>query len=55
MRKPESERFDARPYSREIREQGVHIAGATTLRAPPNLGDIVAVEITFVILHGATP
>jgi hypothetical protein len=55
MRKPESERFDARSYSQEIREQGVHIAGATTLRTPPDPGDIVAVEITFVIWHGATP
>jgi hypothetical protein len=43
MRKPESEWFDARPYSQEIREQGVHIAGTATVRAPPDLGDIVAV------------
>jgi hypothetical protein len=55
MRKPESERFDARPYSQEIREQGIHIAGTAALRAPPDLGDIVADKITFVILHGATP
>jgi hypothetical protein len=55
MLKPERERFDVRPYSPEIRAQGVQIAGATALRAPPDLGDIVAVEITFVVSHGATP
>jgi hypothetical protein len=55
MRKPVSERFDAGPYSQEIRKQCIHIAGTAALRAPPDLGGIVADEITFVIFHGATP